>query len=82
MTHPLCPSDISPKYDMESFYNQPNLGGRIWGRKSADPPAGMSALEGEIEALVYKLYGLIKDEVKIVEGKRAPPPPADAGTNH
>jgi len=48
--------------------------------KSIEPPrkvqrdlrrAGMSALEGEIDALVAprQLYGLTEDEVKIVEGK-------------
>jgi len=37
--------------------------------KCADPRAGMSALEGEIDQLVYQLYGLSEDEVKIVEGK-------------
>jgi hypothetical protein len=33
MTHPLCPSDISPKYDMESFYDHSTFGGRIWGEE-------------------------------------------------
>ena len=37
--------------------------------KSGDPQAGMSALEGEIDQLVYQLYGLSDDEIKIVEGK-------------
>jgi len=37
--------------------------------KRADPQAGMSALQGEIDQLVYQLYGLSKDEVKIVGGK-------------
>ncbi len=35
--------------------------------KSADPQADMFALEGEIDALVYQLYGLSEDEVRIVE---------------
>ena len=38
-------------------------------RKRADPQADTSALEGEIDQLVYQLYGLTEDEVKIVEGK-------------
>jgi len=37
--------------------------------KSADPQADTSPLEGEIDQLVYQLYGLTEDEVKIVEGK-------------
>jgi hypothetical protein len=37
--------------------------------KRANPQAGMSTLEGEIDQLVYQLYGLTEDEVKIVEGK-------------
>jgi len=44
----------------------------------ADPPrkgqrdlrqADTSAWEGEIDQLVYQLYGLTEDDVKIVEGK-------------
>ena len=38
--------------------------------KSVEPQAGMSALEGEIDQLVYQLYGLSEDEIGIVEGKR------------
>jgi len=37
--------------------------------KSVDLQADTSALEGEIDQLVYQLYGLSEDEVKIVEGK-------------
>jgi len=37
--------------------------------KRAKPQADTSALEGEINLLVYQLYGLTEDEVKIVEGK-------------
>jgi len=37
--------------------------------KCADPQADTSALEGEIDQLVYQLYGLSEDEVRIVEGK-------------
>ena len=40
-------------------------------RKSDEPQADMSALEGEIDQLVAprQLYGLSEDEVKIVEGR-------------
>jgi hypothetical protein len=35
----------------------------------ADPQADMSALEGEIDQLVYQLYGLSDEEIKVVEGR-------------
>ncbi len=38
--------------------------------KRADSQADMSALEGEIDQLVYQLYGLSEDEVKIVEDEK------------
>jgi adenine-specific DNA-methyltransferase len=37
--------------------------------KHANPLAEMSTLEGEIDELVYQLYGLTEDEIKIVEEK-------------
>ena len=42
---------------------------KILTAKRADPQADTSALEGEIDQLVYQLYGLTEDEVKIVEGR-------------
>jgi adenine-specific DNA-methyltransferase len=41
---------------------------RVWAKR-ADPQADTSALEGEIDQLVYQLYGLSEDEVRIVEGR-------------
>ena len=38
-------------------------------RQSADPQADTSKLEAEIDQLVYQLYGLTEEEIKIVEGK-------------
>lgn len=35
--------------------------------KSKNPQADTSALEGEIDNIVYKLYGLTDDEIAIVE---------------
>lgn len=35
--------------------------------KKADPEADTSALEAEIDQMVYKLYGLTEEEIKIVE---------------
>jgi hypothetical protein len=54
---------------------------RILNSLSADPPrevqrdlpqadASRSALEGEIDQLVYQLYGLSQEEIDIVEGKK------------
>jgi hypothetical protein len=37
--------------------------------KQANPQAGTSAWEREIDQLVYKLYGLTEEEIKIVEGQ-------------
>lgn len=36
--------------------------------KKADPNADTSVLEAEIDQLVYELYGLTEEEIKIVEG--------------
>lgn len=36
--------------------------------KSQDPKVDIKELEQEIDAMVYKLYGLSEDEIKIVEG--------------
>jgi adenine-specific DNA-methyltransferase len=37
--------------------------------KRADPRADTSTLEGEINQLVYQLYGLTEEDIAIVEGK-------------
>ena len=37
--------------------------------KAADPTADTSALEAEIDRLVYALYGLTDEEIAIVEGR-------------
>ncbi len=46
-----------------------NLVERILAAKGGNPQADTSALEREIDQLVYELYGLTEDEVKIVEGR-------------
>ena len=38
-------------------------------KKCADPQAETSKEESAIDELVYELYGLSEDEVRIVEGK-------------
>ena len=42
---------------------------RILAAKKADPAANTSALEAEIDQLVYKLYGLTDEEIAVVEGR-------------
>lgn len=42
----------------------------ILSAKKADPQADTSAWEQEIDQLVYQLYGLTEEEIKVVEGKK------------
>ena len=52
-----------------------SLGGppdRILKAKRANPAADVAALEREIDDRVYRLYGLSKDEIKIVEEASQP----------
>ena len=42
---------------------------QILAAKRADPAADTSALEAEIDRLVYQVYGLGEDEIAIVEGR-------------
>ncbi|MDO5319952.1 MAG: Eco57I restriction-modification methylase domain-containing protein [bacterium] len=42
---------------------------RILAAKKIDPTADTSALESEIDQLVYKLYGLTEEEIAVVEGR-------------
>ena len=46
-----------------------NLVTQILEAKKANPTADTSALEKEIDLLVYELYGLTEEEINIVEGK-------------
>lgn len=39
--------------------------------KKADPQADTGAWEAEIDKLVYELYGLTEEEIKVVEGKQS-----------
>ena len=43
------------------------LVGQILSLKQKDPQADTSALEKQIDVMVYKLYGLTYEEVKIIE---------------
>ncbi|MDD2456787.1 MAG: hypothetical protein PHE10_10715, partial [Kiritimatiellae bacterium] len=42
---------------------------RILAAKTADPAADVSALEAEIDKLVYALYGLTAPDIAIIEGR-------------
>ena len=44
-----------------------SLVNRILSAKESDPKANTSALEAEVDKLVYSLYGLTKEEIKIIE---------------
>jgi hypothetical protein len=37
--------------------------------KSVNPQADLSKIQSQIDELVYELYGLTDEEVRIVEGK-------------
>lgn len=49
------------------------LATKILSAKAADPATAVSALEAEIDQLVYALYGLTKDEIALVEDRPCPP---------
>jgi hypothetical protein len=55
--------------DQNTENNIVELVDRIIQRKKTDPAADTTALEREIDVLVYGLYGLSAEEVAIVEGK-------------
>ena len=46
-----------------------SLAEQILTTKNADVMADTSKEEAEIDRLVYQLYGLTEDEIKIVEGR-------------
>ncbi|MDQ1349866.1 MAG: adenine-specific DNA-methyltransferase, partial [Acidobacteriota bacterium] len=46
-----------------------SLSAQILAAKGANPDADTTALEKEIDRLVYELYGLTDEEIKIVEGE-------------
>ena len=59
-------ADISPE-EQKPFIN---LVDQILSLKHKDPSADISALESEIDRLVYALYNLTPEEIAIVEGKK------------
>ena len=58
-----------PTLTKEQEKNLETLVDQILITKAADPTADTSALEAEIDQLVYGLYGLTDAEIAIVEGK-------------
>ena len=46
-----------------------NIADQILTAKKQNPQADTSNLENQIDQLVYQLYGLTDDEVKIIEDK-------------
>ena len=58
---------ISPSLDQQA--SVVTLVDQILTAKHADPDADVSALENEIDKLVYALYDLTDDEIAIVEGQ-------------
>ncbi len=57
---------IIPLDEQETYKSLVEL---ILAAKQSDPQADTTALEAEIDALVYGLYGLTEEEIAIVEGK-------------
>jgi len=53
--------------DKQNFFVE--LVDQILTAKKSDPSADTTALEIEIDQLVYQLYGLTEEEIKIVEGE-------------
>lgn len=45
------------------------LGNQILAAKQEDPNADISALEKQIDVMIYELYCLTPEEIEIVKGK-------------
>jgi adenine-specific DNA-methyltransferase len=54
---------------------------RILAAKERDPDADVSALEREIDELVYALYGLTSEEIQIVESASVKTPTRREGAS-
>ena len=57
-----------PIVNTEEQYSIAELVNQIIEFKTINPSTDISALESEIDRLVYQLYGLTEEEIKIVEG--------------
>jgi len=58
---------IAPTIEIQGMITK--LVERILAAKGVNPQADTSALEKEIDELVYELYGLTDEEIKIIEGQ-------------
>ncbi len=56
-----------PEYKPE-YINITAIVDKILNAKKSDPKADTTALETEIDQLVYQLYELTAEEIKIIEG--------------
>ena len=65
---PMYVSKI-PIVESEETAKIESLVSGILSNKVASPGADVSALERQIDQLVYQLYGLTKEEIGVVEGK-------------
>ncbi|MBI5306119.1 hypothetical protein HZB04_00805, partial [Candidatus Wolfebacteria bacterium] len=61
---PIPTKNIKTQKDISSVVDQ------ILTAKKKDPNADTSALERQIDEMVYELYGLTPEEIEIVEGKK------------
>jgi len=60
----LLPIKIPTEYQVKAIESLVN---QILSTKKSDPTTDTSALEKEIDQLVYKLYGLTEEEIRIIE---------------
>ena len=58
-----------PKCSIESEKTVSGIVEKVLTAKKIDPDSDTSALEAQIDQLVYKLYGLTEEEIAIVEGR-------------
>lgn len=66
---PICSLDLNRVPDRAEHDAIVSLVDRILAAKAADPAVDTSSWEREIDERVYRLYGLTKEEIEIVEGK-------------
>jgi len=67
---PICQIDFANSNDIVKHDNIVKLVNQILTAKHSDPNADTSALERQIDEIVYKLYGLTPEEIAIVEGRK------------
>jgi hypothetical protein len=63
--------DFSIPSDKSKYDQIVALVDQILAAKAANPAADTTALESEIDQLIYQLYGLTAEEIAIVEGRSA-----------